>query len=421
MKNLLLQNKFLLIFFIICIFLPILFDSSFALTLLSKMGVLIIFSLAYNMLLGQGGMLSFGHAIYFGLAGYISIHALNLIASESIIYIPIILFPILGAIVGLLLGIGIGYISTKRAGTAFAMISLGFGEMITALTLIFVVFFNGEDGIQADRILEIQPLNISFGPRIEVFYLILFWCLIATAVMYFFTRTPFGRMSNAVRDNPQRAAFIGYDIRKVRWQAFALSSMFAGAAGSLHAINYEHIGFESVSVIQSGAVLFMTFIGGAGHFIGPIIGAIFLTFLDSTLADITEAWLLYLGLTFVLLVMFAPGGLAGLIIMHSPIVRADPRLLLNLIKPYFYAISSTLIGALGSIGIIELIYSLSMFHAGDKGVVIFWIPFNPSSIFSWVIFSLLVITGVYFSKKTYPIVYEEWNTVFNKVKERISS
>ena len=147
----------------------------------------------------------------------------------------------------------------------------------------------------------------------------------------------------------------------------------------------------------------------------------FLTFLDSTLADITEAWLLYLGLTFVLLVMFAPGGLAGLIIMHSPIVRADPRLLLNLIKPYFYAISSTLIGALGSIGIIELIYSLSMFHAGDKGVVIFWIPFNPSSIFSWVIFSLLVITGVYFSKKTYPIVYEEWNTVFNKVKERISS
>ena len=142
MLTLLNKNKYWFIIFIISALLPLIFDSSFALTLLSKMGVLIIFSLAYNMLLGQGGMLSFGHAVYFGLAGYISIHALNLIASESIIYIPIVLFPILGAIVGLMLGIAIGYISTKRAGTAFAMISLGFGEMITALTLIFVIFFN---------------------------------------------------------------------------------------------------------------------------------------------------------------------------------------------------------------------------------------------------------------------------------------
>ena len=118
--------------------------------------------------------------------------------------------------------------------------------------------------------------------------------------------------------------------------------------------------------------------------------------------------------------MFAPGGLAGLIVMHSPIVRVDPRLLLQLVKPYFYAFLSTFLGALGSIGIIELLYSLSMFHSGSKDVVIFWISFDPSSVLSWILFIPLAITGAYLSKKTYPLVYEEWNSVFNKVKEKIS-
>jgi branched-chain amino acid transport system permease protein len=122
--------------------LPLFFESSFALTLLSKMGVLIIFTVAYNMLLGQGGMLSFGHAIYFGLAGYASIHILNGIGEETLPYFPTVLFPLIGALVGLFFGSIVGYVSTRRAGTAFAMISLGFCEMVTAMTLIFVIFFN---------------------------------------------------------------------------------------------------------------------------------------------------------------------------------------------------------------------------------------------------------------------------------------
>ena len=113
--------------------------------------------------------------------------------------------------------------------------------------------------------------------------------------------------------------------------------------------------------------------------------------LDSTLADITEAWLLYLGLTFVILVMFAPGGLAGLIVMHGPIVRADPMLLLKLIKPYLYAVLSTLSSVIGSIGLIELVYSLSMFHTGSHKVIIFWISCNPSSIFIWLVFIFLLL------------------------------
>lgn len=401
--------------------LPLVFDSYFALTLLSKMGVLIMFAVAYNMLLGQGGMLSFGHAIYFGFAGYVSVHVLNGIGEETLPYIPIVLFPIIGAIIGLCLGIIIGYLSTRRAGTAFAMISLGFCEMATALTLIFVVFFNGEDGIQTDRVVGPEPFGVSFGPQVEVYYLILFWSVLTVALMYFLTKTPFGRMSNAVRDNPERAAFIGYNVRHVRWLAFSLSAMFAGAAGSLHALNYEHIGFESVSLIQSGAVLFMVFIGGVGHFLGPIIGAIGLTYLDSTLADITEAWLLYLGLTFATIVAFAPGGLAGLIVMHGPIVSTNKTLLIGLIKPYLAAIGSTLLGLLGTIGIIELLYFRSLISKGEGEVVIFWTEFNANGILSWIIFFVAIIISIFLCKITYPKARESWDHAISVVKSEISS
>lgn len=401
--------------------LPLVFDSYFALTLLSKMGVLIMFAVAYNMLLGQGGMLSFGHAIYFGFAGYVSVHVLNGIGEETLPYIPIVLFPIIGAIIGLCLGIIIGYLSTRRAGTAFAMISLGFCEMATALTLIFVVFFNGEDGIQTDRVVGPEPFGVSFGPQVEVYYLILFWSVLTVALMYFLTKTPFGRMSNAVRDNPERAAFIGYNVRHVRWLAFSLSAMFAGAAGSLHALNYEHIGFESVSLIQSGAVLFMVFIGGVGHFLGPIIGAIGLTYLDSTLADITEAWLLYLGLTFATIVAFAPGGLAGLIVMHGPIVSTNKTLLIGLIKPYLAAIGSTLLGLLGTIGIIEMLYFRSLISKGEGEVVIFWTEFNANGILSWIIFFVAIIISIFLCKITYPKARESWDHAISVVKSEISS
>lgn len=401
--------------------LPMVFDSYFALTLLSKMGVLVMFTVAYNMLLGQGGMLSFGHAIYFGFAGYVSVHVLNGIGEELIPYFPIVLFPIIGAIVGAFLGVIIGYLSTRRAGTAFAMISLGFCEMATALTLIFVIFFNGEDGIQTDRVVGPEPIGISFGPQIEVYYLILFWTLLTVSLMFLLTKTPFGRMSNAVRDNPERAAFIGYNVRHVRWIAFTLSATFAGAAGSLHAINYEHIGFESVSIVQSGQVLFMAFIGGVGHFLGPVIGAIGLTYLDSVLLDITEAWLLYLGVTFSVIVAFAPGGLAGLIVMHGPIVRTNKSLLLALIKPYSSAIGSTLIAVIGLIGIIEMLYFKSLISKGEGEVIIFWTEFNANGITSWLMFSVLILSGIYLCKITYPKAREGWDNAISVVKTEIGS
>ncbi len=412
-KKLKVKFIFFSILILFLLFLPNLFTSSFALTLFSKMGVLIIFSVAYNMLLGQTGLLSFGHAIYFGLAGYASIHILSAINESYLPSLPLILLPFIGAFVGLILGIGIGYLSTKRLGTAFAMISLGFCELVTALTLIFVIFFNGEDGIQADRVTGNEFLGFTYGPQSEVYYLILFWCIISVSLMYFLTKTPFGRMCNAVRDNQQRAEFVGYNVRKIRWLAFSLSAMFAGAAGSLHAINYEHIGFESVSLVQSGMVLFMAYIGGIGNFLGPILGAISLTYLDTMLSDITEAWVLYYGVIFILVIAFAPQGIAGIIVVHEPIIRNNPSLLKKLVLPYAIFLVSIIILTIGFTSIIELLHSLK---SSKDNLKIFWLNVNNNNIFIWIIFGLIFIGGIFLTKKCFRLVKEKWNDVINEVK-----
>ncbi|MFQ5520053.1 MAG: branched-chain amino acid ABC transporter permease [Candidatus Methylomirabilia bacterium] len=400
--------------------LPWLFSSGFALTIMSQMGVLIIFALAYNMLLGQGGMLSFGHAIYFGLAGYFTAHYLNAVGADQLPYFPVSLTPLLGGVVGLVFGVLIGFVSTRRAGTTFAMISLGFGEMVTALTLVLVVFFNGEEGIQTDRMVGPEPLGITYGPDIQVYYLIAVWCLLAMIAMYALTRTPFGRMSNAVRDNPERVQFVGYSTQRVRWLAFSLSSFFAGLAGALHALNLEHVGFETVSIGQSGLVLFMVYIGGVRHFIGPFLGAVLITFLNGVLSDLTEAWFLYLGIMFVTIVIFAPGGLAGLIMMHEPIWKADYRLLGRLVLPYTTAIATTIVGLIGVIGVVEMVYFLSTHITGETAFSLYGINVDTGSLLPWLVCAVIGGAGIVACRATYPRMAASWNAAIGEVTARIA-
>src|SRR5450755_3726681 len=211
---------------------PHLIASGVALTMMSLMGVMIIFALSYNMLLGQTGLLSFGHAVYYGLAGFCAAHAMNLIASNKL-PIPLPAIPLVGAVAGLVFGIIFGAISTRRAGTVFSMISLGLGELVAAFALVLHTFFGGEEGIATNRVKLAPFLGYRFGPQIQVYYLIAFWCFVCVVLMYALTRTPFGRMCNAVRDNPERAEFVGYSTQRIRFQTFVLSAMFAGVAGAL--------------------------------------------------------------------------------------------------------------------------------------------------------------------------------------------
>lgn len=290
---------------------PLQFGSGTGLSVLSQMGTTIIFALSYNMLLGQAGMLSFGHAIYSGLAAFCVVHVMNSAVCHSW-HIPVAAMPLLGGVAASGFALIFGYVATRRSGIASSMITLGLVELVFASSLIFPGFFGGEGGISTNRVMENSYAGWTLGPEIEVYYLIACWLFVATIAMYAFTKTPLGRLANAVRDNAERAEFIGYDPRLVRYLVVIVSAFFAGIAGSLTAINFEIVGAENVSVNQSGLVLLFTVIGGIGYFWGPILGAIVGVLFTVLLSIYTKAWHLYLGLTFLWIVLFVPGGLAAI-------------------------------------------------------------------------------------------------------------
>jgi branched-chain amino acid transport system permease protein len=419
MIQLLKKNSIWILAGIIIVVLPLVFSSGFAVSLMGLMGIMIIFALAYNMLLGQGGMLSFGHAVYFGLAGYFSIHLLNLMGEGAIGYFPVSLLPLFGGAVGLFFGVLIGFVSTRRAGTIFALISLGFVEMMTAMAFILITFFNGEEGIQADRWVGPEPLGITFGPGIQVYYLIGVWCLVSMIAMYALTKTPFGRMSNAVRDNPERAQFVGYNTQRVRWLTFSLSSFFAGLAGALYALHFEHIGFEAAGLELSGEILLATYMGGAGHFLGPIVGAILFTFLKGVLSDYSSVWYLYLGAVFLLTILYAPTGIAGLILRHEPVWKTDVRLLGKMVVPYLSALVTLLIAAGAVIGLIEMIDHVADEYSEGPILSIYGIAVETTSFFSWLAFIITALIGIGLCRLTFPFVTRNWENIMNTVKERM--
>jgi len=196
-------------------------------------------------------MLSFGHAVYSGLGSFLAIHTLNLVSAGKLA-LPISLIPLVGGLSGLFFAMLLGYVTTKKAGTTFAMITLGIGELVWSMSLMLPEFFGGEGGITGNRVVGKGLFGITFGPQIQLYYLIAVYSFICTAVysfictaaMFALTRTPLGRMLNAVRDNPERVEFIGYDTRKVRYLAFMISGFFAGVAGGLGALNFEIVTAE---------------------------------------------------------------------------------------------------------------------------------------------------------------------------------
>jgi branched-chain amino acid transport system permease protein len=376
---------------LVLITLPMIFTQSFAISMLSQMGIAIIFALSYNMLLGQTGMLSFGHAVYFGLGAFISVHTLNAIG-DGTFHWPVTLIPVIGGLAGMFFGIIFGYVTTKHSGTPFAMISLGIAEMVAACSLMFPTFFGGEGGISTDRAAGEPFMGITYGPGIQVYYLIAGWCFLSMVAMFALTQTPLGRMANAVRDNAERARFVGYNPTRVRYMMLILSSFFAGIAGSLAAMNYELVTAENVGVVASGNVLLMAFIGGVGHFFGPIIGATLVTFIQSALSNYTLAWLLYFGLFFLVMILFAPGGIASLITLHKDAWQVSQ--MRRLMPAYVAAALAGLVALLGLIGLIEMTYQVET-KAEQSGTAmsLFGIAFDAATPTPWITSAAILVVG----------------------------
>ena len=395
--------------------LPHLFTQGAAITLMSQICSFIIFALAYNMLLGQGGMLSFGHAVYSGLGAFFTIHALNLIGKGGYAF-PVSLLPLVGGVAGLVFGILFGYVTTRRAGTTFAMISLGIGEMVFACSLMFPGFFGGEGGITSNRVVGQPVLGISYGSGIQVYYLIAVWLMICMAAMFAWTQTPHGRMANAVRDNPERAEFVGFDPQMVRFLTLVLSSFFAGVSGGLSAINFEIVTAENVSAVRSGGVLLATFIGGVGFFFGPIIGGVIFIFFVVWLSLLTKAWLLYLGLFFVMMVLFAPGGIASLIVMHLPVARAG--LMRRLRVPYAAASATGVVLLAGVVAAVEMTYHLSLEGKINPQMTLAGFDFDVTSVTPWMACLVLLCVGGASFAFAWRSVRRAWSEIAQRLQEQ---
>jgi len=402
--------------FILLALLPRVFTSGFAITMMSEMGIAIIFALSYNMLLGQGGMLSFGHAVFYGLGGFIAVHAINRVSNGAFV-LPLEIMPLVGGLAGLFFGVIFGYISTKKAGTTFALISLGIVELVYACVLLFPSFFGGEEGVSCNRVLDWSITGISFGKPVEVFYLIAFWLLVSSGLMYLQTQTPLGRIANAVRDNPERAPFVGYNIHIVRFLQFSLSGFFAGIAGGLLALNYEIVNSEMVGAIASGHVLLMAYIGGVGHFFGPVLGAILFTFLHLTLVNITQAGQLFLGVLFIAIILWAPNGMAGLIMLHEPLWKMG--LLRRLIPDYLKALGAFLIAFAGVTLFVEINYHLSLSIEPDAPMSLVGIQFQANVWPPWLISLSLIGTGFLLSRPVFRSIGRKWDELTEEMKGRL--
>lgn len=404
------------VFALVLLVAPKLFGSSLAISMLSQMGVAIVACLSYNMLLGQGGMLSFGHAVYSGLGSYMTIHALNLVAQGSL-PLPVSLLPLVGGLAGMAFAVLFGYVTTRKSGTPFAMITLGLAELVFAMSLMFSEFFGGEAGVSSNRVVGQPVWGISFGPGIQVYYLIAVYTFVCTALMFAFTRTPLGRILNAVRDNPERVEFVGYNTQRVRYLAFIFAGFFAGIAGGLSSILFEIVTAEVVGAGRSGGYLLFTFLGGATFFFGPVIGGVLMVLAAVMLSELTKAWLLYLGLVFLFMVMYAPGGVASLIMMN---LRVASFGFLRRIWASYLALAGTALVVLAGAGaMIEMVYHLQLNAALGDELSYMGATLNARGLNSWFGAGFVLVTGLVLFELTRRQFLHDWGEVQVDIEKEI--
>ncbi len=272
---------------------------------LMKVMCFALFACAFNLLIGYGGLLSFGHAMFFGFAGYIAAHAAKVWGFNPE-------FAILAAVASAtLLGVGAGLIAIRRQGIYFAMITLALAQMVYFFC-VQAPFTGGEDGIQAvprGMLFGLIDLRQVFNMYVLVFAIFLGGFLLIFRVIH----SPFGQVLKAIRENEPRAVSLGYDTDRYKLLAFVLSAALAGLAGGTKALVFQHASLTEVHWSMSGEVVLMTLVGGLGTVFGPVVGALVIVAMANYLAQL-GAWVTVVqGIIFVICVLtFRRGGVGEL-------------------------------------------------------------------------------------------------------------
>ena len=276
--------------------------------------VLALAAMSLNFLLGFTGVLSFGHAAYFGLGAYGAGLALKFLAPET--PLSLLCGTLLGGIAGALLGALI----VRRRGVYFAMVTIAFGQVFYYIAFQWSSLTGGDDGLRG---FSRQPLDLGFfsvdilsTPTPSIISCS-FCFAVAVAAMGFILRSPFGRTMIAIRENERRARFLGIPIERHIWIAFTLSCFFMGFAGALYALLNNFADPRGLHYSQSGDFVMMAVMGGMRNFWGPLLGAAVFVVLQDYLSSITVNWMSFVGMLFVAMVLFFPRGLLGVIARRS--------------------------------------------------------------------------------------------------------
>jgi len=272
--------------------------------------VLGLAAMSLNFLLGFTGVLSFGHAAYFGLGAYGAGLSLKFLAASS--PLALLMGMLLGGVAGALLGTLI----VRRRGVYFAMVTIAFGQVFYYIAFQWSSLTGGDDGLRG---FSRQPLDFGLF-KIDIlsnadyfYYFVLFCFALIVAIMAFILRSPFGRTMLAIRENERRARFLGIAIERHIWIVFTLSCFFIGFAGALYALLNNFADPRGLHYSQSGDFVMMAVMGGMRSFWGPLLGAAVFVVLQDYLSSVTVNWMSFVGLLFVLVVLFFPRGLLGMV------------------------------------------------------------------------------------------------------------
>jgi branched-chain amino acid transport system permease protein len=280
--------------------------SQYYLYLTVKILVWALFAMSFNLVLGYGGMMSFGHAAFFGIGAYT--FALLMVKASFPLIVAFAVAPFVAAAAGLI----IGYFSVRIKGVFyFATITLSFAQLAYILAFKWRSFTFGDDGIQG---LPIPEFISTVDTYINYYFFSLIIILVCIYLLWRIVRSPFGMMLRSLRENPERAAFVGIKVENYRLIAFVISAFFSGIAGVLYALLETSIAPDILFWSMSGEVILMGLLGGMHLFVGPALGATIMVLLNSFITSYTEYWGLFLGLTLIFIVLFFPKGVGGLVV-----------------------------------------------------------------------------------------------------------
>ena len=359
--------------------------------------VFALFAASFNLASGAGGMLSFGHSAFLALGAFATLHVMRGVESAALAF-PTVLLPLVGGVTGLIAGLIVGYFATLRSGVYFSMLTLAFAELFHQMAPNLSFLFGGETGISSIRM---PSMGSSFASDLQVYYLVLAWGVSCMFLLWLYMQTPFGRLTLALRENEQRLKFMGFNIHASKVIVFAVSASIAGVAGGLLALSNESANYDLFSMTYSANVLLYTFIGGAGLFLGAPLGAAILTLTAFAVTNTTHLWLLYQGILFVLLMIYVPAGIGGIVVRNIELYREGR--LAALAGPYLFAVvpAASLMAALVFLCealsvLLSREYAAKRVFGGGRWVAAEFLGnrWEPASLVTWAVPLGLLLVGL---------------------------